>query len=240
MKSLYLMPLKKSANQTLAKTLSEPPCLKGEGKWTGAAEVKCNSTSLELGAGALLAHLDFNDIQLEGKGIFSLHMDKGGMTAKSTLTLIWEWYVCKKFQAFWDFFSCMGYTKHIPAALAISWVVVSPKPLETYVLPSSIFWSRSSNSAVCSTLSVIMWRQCLLAHMELISIDAINSIRIKSLILSAALRWYRSRGWVSTKAINHRQGVPPPWKPIWKVSSLIHCIAKPCLGQTQGWHWTPS
>lgn len=59
------MPLKKSANQTLAKTLSEPPCLKeGEGKCTGAAEVMSVSTSLELGAGALKAHLN-TEIRLQ-------------------------------------------------------------------------------------------------------------------------------------------------------------------------------
>lgn len=85
---------------------------------------------------------------------------------------------------------------------------------------------------------VTMGRQCLFPHMELISIDAINSIRIKSLIFSPALGWSRSRGWMSTKAINCRHEVPLPWKPIWKVSSPICCIPKPRLGQTQGWHWT--
>lgn len=142
------------------------------------------------------------------------------MTAKAILALIWEWYECEKFQAFWGFLSFMGYTKHIHAALAISWVVVSSKPHETFVLPSSIFLSQSSNSAVCSTLSVAMWIQCLLPHMELISIDAISSVRIKSLIFSPVLAWSRSRGWMPTKAINHRHRVPPPLKPIWKFPHL--------------------
>jgi len=58
-KPLCLTPLKKSAYQAQAKTLSEPPQLKGgEGRCTGAAEVTSNSTSLELGAGALKAHLN--------------------------------------------------------------------------------------------------------------------------------------------------------------------------------------
>lgn len=71
----------------------------------------------------------------------------------------------------------------------------------------SIFLSQSSNSTVCFTLSVTVWRQCLLPHTELISIDAISSVRIKSLIFSPALGWCRSRGWMSAKAINHRHGV---------------------------------
>lgn len=78
-------PLKKSAYQTLAKTLSEPPWLKG-GEWrcTGAEEVISNSTSLELGAGALrpiwTPRWDPNEIQWEGKGVFSLCQDKWGVT----------------------------------------------------------------------------------------------------------------------------------------------------------------
>lgn len=65
MKSLFLTPLKKSANQSLAKTPSEPPCLKGgDGKCTGVAEVMSVSTSLELGAGALKTHLN-TEIRLQ-------------------------------------------------------------------------------------------------------------------------------------------------------------------------------
>lgn len=53
------MPLKKSANQILTETLSEPPCLKGgEGKRTGVAEVMSDSSSLELDASALKAYLN--------------------------------------------------------------------------------------------------------------------------------------------------------------------------------------
>lgn len=55
MKPLCLTPLKKSAYQTQAKTLSEPPRLKGgEGRCAGAAEVIPSSTSLD--PGALKAH----------------------------------------------------------------------------------------------------------------------------------------------------------------------------------------
>lgn len=72
-------------------------------------------------------------------------------------------------------FALMGYTKHVHAALHILWVVLFSKLPKAYVMPSSIF-SQSLNSAVYSTLGVTMWRQCLLPHMEVISIDAINSI----------------------------------------------------------------
>lgn len=121
----------------------------------------------------------------------------------------------------------MGYTKHIHAALAFSWVVASSKPQEAFVLPSSIFFESSSNSTVCSILSLTMWRQSILSHMELISIDSINSVRIKSLVFSPTLGWSGSRGWMSTKTVNHRHRVPPPpWNPIWKVSSPVCCIPR--------------
>lgn len=64
------------------------------------------------------------------------------------------------------------------------------------------FQSQSLNSAVYSTLAVTMRRQCLLPHVELISIDAINSVWIKSLLFSPALGWSGLRGWMSPKAIN--------------------------------------
>lgn len=104
------------------------------------------------------------------------------------------------------------------------------------------FWSQSLNSAVYSTLAVTMRRQCLLPHVELISIDAINSVWTKSLLFSPALGWSEWRGWMSSKAINHKQrGVSlySPLKTFWKPPLSTHCITKLRPWQTWGWRQPP-
>lgn len=130
------------------------------------------------------------------------------MTAKNTFTLIWEWHECEKFQAFWNFFfAFMGYKTHSCSLSYLMGCGIFKTPWNIcsafkHILESELKFDRML------TLSVVTWRQCLLPHMELISIDAIKSVRIKSLNFSPALGWCRSRDWMCTKAINHRHGVP--------------------------------
>lgn len=86
------------------------------------------------------------------------------------------------------------------------------------------FHSLSLNSAVYSSLGFTMWRQCLLPHVALISIDAINSAWIKSLLFSPALGWSGLRGWMSPKAINHGQwgvSLHTALKAFWKLPSSM-------------------
>lgn len=105
------------------------------------------------------------------------------------------------------------------------------------------FQSQSLNSAVYSTLGVTMKRECLLPHVELIWVDTINSVWIKSLLFFSALGWSGSRGWMSLKAINHRQwgvSLHPTLKTFWKPSLSTCCISKPYPWQTWRWCWPPS
>lgn len=104
------------------------------------------------------------------------------------------------------------------------------------------FHSLSLNSAEYSTLAFTMWRQCLLPHVALISIDAINSVWIKSLIFSPALGWLGLRGWMSPKAINHRQqgvSLHTPSKTFRKPSSFMLSSPKTVSMGKKGMVLTP-
>lgn len=174
MKPLCLTPLKKSSYQTQSKTLSEPP---------------------RLGAGALRSiwtpRLDPNEIQLEGKGVFSLYKGEWGMTLQKPVTPIWAQYVWEKFQAFWGFLFFCIHVLYETRSCCLRYLMGCGifKTLWNICSAFKCFWSQSLNSAVYSTLGVTVWRQCLLPHVELISIDAINSVWIKSLLSSLGMVW---------------------------------------------------
>lgn len=126
------------------------------------------------------------------------------MTAKTTLALIWEWYECEKSKAFWDFFfPFMGYTKHIHAALAFSWVVVSSKPHQTFVLPSSIFLESELK------LSSMLHTVCYYVETVLTSPHGINFNRCCQIFKNQNPRLLSSLGMVWVKRLDvHKSNKP--------------------------------